>query len=125
MAVQIRRPWMTYCNTYFDHPPDYQAPRRWPVDYYSAKSFDVWGGGLTLTGKYTGYRGKPLPRKRGNKIFKQLFNAKTGPEIDWIIYAGEMWWNPKTGGPGWTSAPPGPADSDPGHWNHLHVTYVV
>jgi len=101
------------------------VPRRWPFDFYSAKSVDFWGGGLSLTGGYTGYRGKPLPRKLGNKIWKQLMGANTGPEIDWIIFNFQMWWNPKTGGPGYTSAPPGPADSDPNHVNHLHCTWIV
>lgn len=124
-ALWRRYPWQTYVNTYFDHPPDYRRPRRWPVAYYDAKSFDVWGGGGTDEESYTGYRGKPLPRELGEEIFDVLFYAQRGPAIDWIIYRGKMWWNPATGGPGWTASPPGPPDSDPQHLRHIHVTYIV
>ena len=122
-AVQRRHPWKTFINTYWDHPPDFNDPRRWPPGYYDKVSFDVWGGGGNSAGNYTGYRGKPLPKRLGDKVFNQLFYASSGPSIDWIIWFGYMYWSPATGGPGWTSAPGGPADSDPGHYSHLHVTY--
>jgi hypothetical protein len=122
-AVQRRFPWKTFCNSYWDHPPDTQVPRRWPPGFYDRVSFDVWGGGGSSEATYSGYRGKPLPKELGDKIFNQLFYANSGPAIDWIIWDGHMWWAPATGGPGWTSAPSGPADSDPGHYGHIHVTY--
>ena len=127
-AVQNRHPWKTFINTYWDHPPDFWAisnglPRRWAPGYYDMVSFDVWEGGLDANGRYTGYRGKPLRVKLGKKIFNQLFYATSGPSIDWIIYRGRMWWNPATGGPGWTVAPGGAAGSDPNHDEHMHVTY--
>lgn len=121
--TQHKWPWLTYINTYWDHPPDYNIPRRWPVDFYSSQSMDVWGGG---GGKdnYSGFRGKKLDPVLGGQIFDYLFNYPGKPDIDWIIYKGWMWWNPRTGGNGWQAAPWGPADSDAGHWNHIHVTYI-
>ncbi len=123
-TIQRRHPWKTYVNTYWDHPPDLQRPRRWPAGYYDPYSLDVWGGGGTNQGNYSGYRGKPLPKELGDRIYHELFNAASGPAIDWIIWQGRMWWNPKTGGPGPTHAPPGPPDSDPDHMHHIHCTYV-
>lgn len=117
--VQQRHPYRTYINTYFDHPPGYGA---WPVGFYDDVSFDVWGGGGGAE-NYAGYRGKLLPLHLGNQIFTELFNAPVGPPIDWIIWQGAMWWAPTSGGPGWTEAPWGPPDSDPGHYRHIHVTY--
>lgn len=123
--IQRRHPWKTFINTYWDHPPDFHTPRLWPVDFYSKKSFDVWGGGGNSQATYSGYRGKPLPQELGKRIFHEIFNASGGPPIDWCIYRGKMYWSPKTGGSGWTASPAGPADSDPGHWQHIHVTYQV
>jgi hypothetical protein len=119
-AIQDKFPWRTYANTYWDHPP---GNGRWPVNYYTRYSIDFWGGGGANKETYTGYRGKTLLRDLGDKIFDELFYAESGPAIDWIIWRGRMWWSPKTGGPGWTSSPPGPADSDPDHFRHIHVTY--
>lgn len=122
--VQNHHPWKTYINTYWDHPPDLvHVPRWWPPGFYDKYSFDIWGGGGDSAKNYTGYRGKQLSRDLGDKIFRQLFHANTGPAIDWIIYRGKMFWAPATGGSGWTSAPPGPPDSDPDHIHHIHVTY--
>jgi hypothetical protein len=116
--LQAKYPWRTYINTYWDHPPLPNVTD----GFYDEVSFDVWGGGRSrITGKYLGYRGKPLPRRLGNRIFKELFYGNY-PEIDWIIWQGRMWWNPATGGPGWTVAPAGAADSDPGHFGHIHWT---
>jgi hypothetical protein len=119
--IQKRWPWKTYINTYYDHPPDPRTPRRWPVGYYDKKSFDVWGGGGVSARTYTGFRGKTLPKELGDKIFHNIMNAP-GPSIDWIIWQGRMWWNPASGGNGWGPSPDGPAESDPGHYKHIHVT---
>lgn len=118
--IQAKFPWYTYVNTYYDHPPGYGA---WPVGFYDTRSFDVWGGGV-VGGRYTGYRGKPLRPRLGKKVFREIFNDPHPPDINWCIYQGRMWWNPATGGLGWTSSPPGPPDSDPGHYNHIHVTMI-
>jgi hypothetical protein len=116
-AIQRRHPWQTYANTYYDHPPGFNR-------YYERVSVDFWGGGGDSAETYSGYRGKPLPKALGDEIFNELFYAERGPAIDWIIWSGAMWWSPATGGPGWTSAPSGPADSDPGHYGHIHVTFI-
>lgn len=117
--TQAKWPWKTFINTYWDHPP---GP--WPDGFYDSRSMDVWGGGLDANGIYRGYRGKPLDPVLGDKIFNFLFNYPDNPDINWIIYKGRMWWNPRTGGHGWQAAPPGPPDSDAGHWHHIHVTYI-
>jgi hypothetical protein len=122
--TQAKWPFKTYINTYWDHPPDFQVPRRWPPGFYDSLSFDVWGGGL-VNGIYQGKRGKPLDPELGDKIFAYLFNYAGLPDIDWIIYKGRMWWNQRTGGHGWQAAPWGPDDSDAGHWHHIHVTYIA
>jgi hypothetical protein len=118
--VQALHPWMTYVNTYWDHPPDGLVPRRWPPGFYDEVSFDVWGGGLTRSGRYKGFRGRHLRPKLGKQIQRELFNADHGPLIDWLIYRGRMW----VRGVGWVAAPWGPPDSDPDHMHHLHITYV-
>jgi hypothetical protein len=110
--VQELHPWMTYLNTYWDHPPLPDVAD----GYFDEVSFDVWGGGLTRSGKFKGYRGKHLRPKLGKQIENELF----GPLIDWMIYRGRMW----VRGTGWVAAPWGPPDSDPDHMHHLHVTYV-
>jgi hypothetical protein len=117
-------PWLTYICTYEDHPPApiVNGTRLWPYAFYDAVSYDVWGGGKNpITGRYNGYRGKPLRPKLGKKIFREIFYGN-GPEIDWCIYRGRMWWNPATGGNGWQLAPPGPSDSDSEHRKHIHVS---
>ena len=118
--IQRAHPWQLFACTYWDHPP---GDGKWPVNYYTRLSVDFWGGGGTGPGNYSGYRGKPLPKALGDQVWRELFYADSGPAIDWIIWQGWMWWAPATGGPGWTSAPGGPADSDPGHYGHIHVTY--
>ena len=113
--VQHKHPWQTYINTYLWHPL-YDPPDI--TKQYDSVSFDVWGGGV-VNGIYRGYRGKPLPMMFGKQIKNELMN-KPGPEkISWLIHGGKMW----VRGEGWQPAPPGPPDSDPGHYNHLHVTY--
>jgi hypothetical protein len=115
--LQAAYPWKTYINTYVNHPP--LNPPLIPRDYQT-QSFDVWGGGRRR-GVYRGYRGKPLRKRLGRRIFKELFAGKYGgPGIAWIIYEGRMW----VSGSGFEPAPPGAADSDPGHFSHIHVTYV-
>ncbi len=100
-----RKVWL---NTYWWHPP-YQ---RGVIDFrYDNRSFDVWG--------WSG-RGARLDPTIGDEIFKWLFSAKSPGKIHWIIYKGRMWVDD---GRGWRSSPPGPAGSDAGHWNHIHVTY--
>lgn len=115
--LQAAHPWRTYVNTYIWHPP-YDPPNGISRDY-QWQSFDVWGGGR-VRGQYAGYRGKPLPRRLGRKIFRELWNGEHGgPYIAWIIYNTHMW----VAGEGWQLAPPGAADSDPGHLAHIHVTF--
>lgn len=101
-------------NTYWDHPPDTQVPRRWPVDYYSRYSADFWG---------PGGRGDPINKQVGDRLYDSLFNSP-GPKIDWIIWQGRMWWRPATGGHGYQPAPWGPAGSDAQHMEHIHVTFT-
>jgi hypothetical protein len=116
--LQSAYPWKTYINTYIWHPPS--DPLHGISRDYQHQSFDVWGGGR-WGGKYRGYRGKTLGRRLGNRIFKDLLAGRYGgPQIAWIIYSGKMW----VRGEGWQPAPPGAADSDPGHFGHIHVTYM-
>jgi len=96
-----RRIWV---NTYFFHPP-VVTPRR------DMLSFDVWD---------FGGRGFHLDVNLGNQVFQRLFNDPNLPNINWIIWQGRMW----TRGVGFGPSPPGPPDSDPGHFSHLHVTYL-
>ena len=116
--LQAAYPFLTWVGTYHWHPP-FDPPNI--TRMYDAQSFDVWGGGRSLRGKYKGYRGKPLRPKLGDKIFDDLWEGRFGgPLIAWIIYRGDMWIR----GVGWGPAPPGAADSDPGHFNHIHVTFM-
>lgn len=115
--LQAKWPWKTYVNTYWWHPP-YSYPLI--TIHYDNRSFDVWGGGGTGPGNYSGYRGKYLPPELGKQIFNWLFSDKSPGQIHWIIYRGRMW----VRGQGWQPAPSGPPDSDPGHWRHIHVTYL-
>ncbi len=107
-------PWKTFINTYKNHPPLFGRK-------YEFVSFDVWAGGLDRYGQYTGYRGKALDPTLGERIFWRIFNDPDGPPIYWIIYKNRMW----VRGQGWQPAPSGPADSDPQHNNHIHVTYCL
>jgi hypothetical protein len=118
--LQAAHPWKTYCNTYVWHPP--YDPSNGIYRDYQAQSFDVWGGGRNrITGAYTGYRGKPLPPRLGKRIWRELWNGKHGgPGWAWGIYAGKMW----VRGEGWQPAPAGAADSDPGHFGHIHITLL-
>ncbi len=118
--LQARWPWQTWIGTYLWHPP-YDPPAI--TIRYDARSLDVWGGGI-VNGVYRGKRGKPLPAELGKKIWDFLWNMPGKPDIYWIIYRGRMWVNPRYGGRGWGPSPPGPPDSDSGHWNHIHITYV-
>ncbi len=102
--------WKTYANTYWDHPPGY---------HLDAVSVDFWGGGLDASGRYLGYRGKQLPKELGDDLHKTIFNDPALPRIWWIIWQGWLWTD--TGG--WQKAPWGPADSDPDHLLHIHVTF--
>jgi hypothetical protein len=115
-SLQRAHPWRTYVNTYIWHPP--YNPEAGVTRDYQYQSFDVWGGGKRGS-VYNGYRGKPLDPGLGKRIFNELWRGEHGgPLIAWVIYAGEMW----VRGEGWQPAPPGPADSDPGHYGHIHWT---
>ena len=114
--IQQKFPWQTFANTYYWHPP--YAPPTITVRY-DAVSVDFWGGGM-VNGKYAGYRGKPIGTNLGQQVWNALFYDKYLPAISWIIWNGRMW----VRGSGWRQAPGGPADSDAGHYNHIHVTYV-
>ena len=113
--VQAKWPWKTYINTYYWHPP-YDPPAI--TKRYDATSFDVWGGGL-YNGKYTGYRGKPLPDDLHEQIFNYIFNMPGAPYINWILTNGWMWQGGR-----WTRYDPyDPYNADMGHHRHIHVTY--
>ena len=114
--IQGQFPNLTYANTYVWHPP--YAPPLITVRH-DAVSVDFWGGGV-LNGKYVGYRGKPIATSLGQQVWKALWNDPYLPNISWIIWNGNMW----VRGVGWKNAPPGPADSDAGHFKHIHVTYM-
>lgn len=88
-------------NTYVGHPPGWEQ--------YERVSFDVWG---------PKGRGDWLDPDVGKKVWAYLFNLEGKPYWEWGIYRGEMW----TRSTGWEPAPSGPADSDPGHYGHIHVS---
>ncbi len=113
---QAMFPYQTYANTYRWHPP-YNPP--YITRRYDAVSVDFWGGGLDAQGRYTGYRGKTLPKALGHKLFDAIFDDPELPRIYWIIWDYDMW----VAGSGWEPAPWGPADSDPNHLRHIHVTF--
>jgi len=114
--VQAKFPWQTFANTYSWHPP-YDPPTI--TVRYDAVSVDFWGGGRS-NGRYVGYRGKPIGTSLGQRVFSALFKDPHEPNIYWIIWNGRMWLR----GRGWGPAPWGPPDSDAGHYNHIHVTYL-
>lgn len=111
--IQSKFPWQTFANTYYMHPPGYGTK-------YDAVSVDFWGGGL-WNGQYVGYRGKPIGASLGHQVWDALFHDPNLPNISWIIWNGRMW----VRGSGWHLSPWGPPDSDAGHYNHIHVTYVL
>jgi len=113
--IQKKFPWQTYANTYSWHPP-YSPPLI--TVRYDAVSVDFWGGGRS-NGKYVGYRGKPIGTSLGHQVWTAIFNDRYEPNIFWIIWNGRMWVH----GRGWGPSPWGPAGSDAGHYNHIHVTY--
>jgi hypothetical protein len=88
-------------NTYHLHPP--AIPRE-----TTSVDFWAWWG-----------RGGPLTDQLRRETFDILFYDSQPPYIAWVISGGGMW-TPSTG---WTDAPYGPVGSDPGHFNHIHVTY--
>lgn len=91
-----------WCNTYVDHPPG------WGLD---AMSVDVWA--------YSG-RGYTIDPDLGQVVFDDIFNNGKEPWIWWTIWWGWMW----SAGGGWRGAPWGPPDSDPGHYGHIHFTFM-
>jgi hypothetical protein len=54
-------------------------------------------------------------------VWNALFHHPYLPNIFWIIWNGRMW----VRGSGWEASPWGPPDSDAGHFQHIHVTYVL
>jgi hypothetical protein len=111
--IQKKFPSQTFANTYYMHPPNYGRK-------YERVSVDFWGGGRS-GGRYVGYRGKPIGTSLGHKVWNALWRDPYSPNISWIIWDGKMW----VRGSGWGPAPWGPADSDAGHYKHVHVTYVL
>jgi hypothetical protein len=101
-----RRIWI---NTYFHHPPG-NSDDFWR--HRDETSFDVWG---------FGGRGDPLPKPLGDQVFHVLFSDPNPPDIWWIIWQGRMWSRFQGG---FIDAPQGPSGSDPGHFLHIHVTYL-
>ena len=99
-----RRIWV---NTYHIHPPGVPLPLR------DTLSFDVWG---------FGGRGDPLDVNLGWQVRQLLFTDPNPPNINWIIWQGRMWF--VSGNPQRSPAPSGPAGSDAGHFEHIHVTYL-
>jgi hypothetical protein len=114
--IQAQFPWQTYANTYYWHPP-YDPPNI--TVQYDSVSVDFWGGGIE-DGVYVGYRGKPIGTDLGNQVWNAIYNDPYLPNIFWIIWNGWMWLRHS----GWSGAPWGPPDSDAGHYNHIHVTYI-
>lgn len=98
-----------WINTYQHHPPG------GPDDFWRHRdttSFDVWG---------FGGRGDPLLKKLGDQVHHVLFSDVNPPDIWWIIWQGSMWSRFQGG---FVDAPGGPVGSDPGHFRHIHVTYL-
>ncbi len=99
-----------WINTYHHHPPggsdDFWRHR-------DTTSFDVWG---------FGGRGDPLTKKLGNQVHHALFSDLKPPDIWWIIWQGRMWSRFQI--PQNLDAPGGAPGSDPGHFSHIHVTYL-
>ena len=89
-------------NSYKLHPPANPRPRR-SVDFWD------WKG-----------RGHPLDDALQRELTDIIFDDPTPPLNDWIISKGLMW---VRDGQGWRDAPPGAPGTDPGHFNHIHVTY--
>jgi hypothetical protein len=98
----------TTWNTYFWHPP-YSRP--YILQRYDHVSVDVWG---------RGGRGYALSNTAGRRVLGRMMADPTPPNLWWLIYWGRMW----VAGEGWQAAPPGPPDSDPLHFKHLHATFL-
>ena len=69
--AQKKKPWHTFANTYYCHPPVYGRK-------YEFVSLDFWGGGR-VNGKYVGYRGKPIGSALGWDMVDILWNDKYLP----------------------------------------------
>ncbi len=110
--IQSKFPSQTFANTYFQHPP---STRKW-----ERVSVDFWAGGR-VNGRYAGYRGKPLGKELGWRVFRAMFRDEHLPNIAWIIWWGRRWQRYA----GWGPAPHGPAGSDAGHFRHVHCTYML
>jgi hypothetical protein len=91
-------------NTYHLHPPGWGQ--------YERVSFDVWD---------RRGRGYPLDPEVGLRVWRYLWEYEGAPYWEWGIYRGKIW----TRSTGWGPSPPGPADSDPGHWKHIHVSFQL
>ena len=91
--------------TYWEHPPIFG-------NQYDDVSFDVWD---------SDGRGYALDSVLGDEVWQVIYNDPEGLQIEWIIYKGWMW--TRTGG--WEVYDPPEDGSDPGHWKHIHVSYLV
>ena len=90
-------------NTYKGHPPAHPNYERVSVDFWD------WKG-----------RGVPLDGELQRELTETIFDDPAPPLIEWIISNGKMW---VRDGQGWRDAPAGAPGSDPGHFNHIHVSY--
>jgi hypothetical protein len=109
-----------HINTYEEHPPNPDAGNRalWLGMNTERISLDVWGPGL---------RGDPLLLGLHDDVFEFLFYRRPAPDFWWTVTRGDMWVrarNPLRDGGFWLASPPGPADSDPLHIKHLHITFL-
>jgi hypothetical protein len=96
-------------NTYVEHPGDEGG-----VFARDTAAFDVWGPGGTEAADSTFF----LDSVIGGQIFRFLFDDPNPPDIDWIIYQGEIF----------TRATfefrPFGFDDFTFHNDHIHVTYT-
>ncbi len=95
-----------YLNTYKWHPPAVSGAN-FTWEY---RSFDVWDARG---------RGWALDPTLGAAMFDRIFDDPRAPYIAWIIYYGWMWTPEK----GWEVWDPEEDGSDPGHYQHIHVSY--
>jgi len=97
-------------NTYVQHPGDDGG--RFARD---TTSFDVWGpGGRGEEGGEDFF----LPPALGAQVFRFLFDDPNPPDIDWIIYQGEIFTRATL------EFRPFGFDDFTFHNNHIHVTYT-
>ena len=100
-----------HVNTYDDHPPDEQRPRRWPVGFYDKLSLDVWAGAG---------RNAPIGHAKGQQAFNLIWNDPGRPYIDWLIWERVMYLRNPDGS--FSKIPYG-TDPFSFHDDHVHVTF--